>query len=93
MLSDYFNEALDCFEKVIELDSKDPDGHYGKGLVYYYTGDKTKARVWYNKAIQYGPEKNFRSYDPVPIKTILRRIEVVFLLVVVIVIVLAVRAI
>lgn len=32
------DEAMTCFDKVIEIDSKDPDGWYNKSCIQIYMG-------------------------------------------------------
>jgi tetratricopeptide (TPR) repeat protein len=46
------NEAIDCFNRVIELDSKYLDAYKNKGIVLYHINKYGKSLECFNKAFQ-----------------------------------------
>ncbi len=57
------NEAIANFEKVITLQSNHPFVNYDLALVYYRSGEKTKALAQYNIACEINPELKTSDND------------------------------
>lgn len=56
MASGRLREALDEFERAVEMDPKSVDARIGIGDVYKQEGDLPRAERWYGQAAQVGPD-------------------------------------
>lgn len=56
MASGRLREALDEFERAVELDPRSVDARIGIGDVYKEEGDLPRAERWYGQAAQVGPD-------------------------------------
>ncbi len=56
MASGRLREALDEFERAVELDPRAVDARIGIGDVYKQEGDLPRAERWYGQAAQVGPD-------------------------------------
>lgn len=51
-----YQKAIDCFDKVIELNPNDAEVHNGKGCALYILGNKEEAIKCFDKAIELMPD-------------------------------------
>jgi tetratricopeptide (TPR) repeat protein len=53
------DEARECFEKALELDVENPQGHFNLAEYHYDIGDLKTAEKYCRKAIELEPEFSF----------------------------------
>jgi tetratricopeptide (TPR) repeat protein len=56
-----YEEAVDTYKRVVELNPREQNGYYSLGLAYYRTGMKEKSVECFRKAICIKPD-SYRSY-------------------------------
>ena len=54
-----FKEAIDCFDKIIEIKDDSADAWYKKGLALFLLDEKEKALECFDKALALNPYKKF----------------------------------
>jgi tetratricopeptide (TPR) repeat protein len=49
------DEAIECYDKALEINPQNADAYYKKGLSLYYLGNNDEAIECYDKALEINP--------------------------------------
>ncbi|HXT83995.1 MAG TPA: tetratricopeptide repeat protein [Verrucomicrobiae bacterium] len=55
-INDNNNEAIECYNKALEINPQNADAYNNKGLSLYYIGNNNEAIECYNKALEINPQ-------------------------------------